>query len=95
MSSLELGHCVAVSLEGAVDNIRADIDHIRHNWLVLRAVPRNISGLSLSVSVGGSVVLMVDGSLSSSPLSVCIWERGVLGENLGQVPEEEIWVVHQ
>lgn len=41
------------------------------------------------------MVLMVDGSLSSSPLSVSIGKRGVLGKNLGQVPEEEIWVVHQ
>jgi hypothetical protein len=90
-----LGGGVAVSLEGTVDNIRPDIDHVWHDWLILRTVPRHVSRLSLSVPVGGSVVLMVDGGLSGSPLSVSVWERGVLGKNLSQVPEEQIWVVHQ
>lgn len=38
---------------------------------------------------------MEDGGLSGLPLSVCIGYGWVLGENLGQVPVEEIWVVDQ
>ena len=49
----------------------------------------------MSVSVCRSVVLVVDRGLSSSPLSVCIGDRWVLRENLGQVPVEEVWVVGQ
>ena len=41
------------------------------------------------------MILMEDWGLSSSPLSVCIWKRWVLWENLSDVPEEEIWVVDQ
>jgi hypothetical protein len=70
--SLKLRGGVVVSLEGSVDDLRADIDHIWHNRLALRAVPRHVSWLSVSVSVGRSVVLVEDGCLSHSPLFVCI-----------------------
>ena len=86
---------VVVPLEGAVDDLGAHVDHVGHNGLALRTVPRNISGLSESVSVGGSVVLMEHRGLSGSPLSVCIRYRGISGKNLSQVPEEEIWVVDE
>jgi len=95
MSSLEWGSRVAVSLEGTIDNICTSVDEIRHDWLILRAVPRNISWLSDSVSVTGLVILMEDWSLSGSPLSVSIWNWRVLWENSTDVPPEEIWVVHQ
>jgi len=91
--SLELRGGVVVSLEGSVDDLRADVDHVGHDRLVLRAVPRHVSWLSVSVSVGRSVVLMEDGSLSGSPLSVCIGDGWVLWKNLSQVPVEEIWIV--
>ena len=94
-SSLEWGSGVAVSLEGTVDDISTSIDEIRHDWLILRAVPWNISWLSNSVSVTGLVVLMEDWSLSGSPLSVSIWNWWVLWENSSQVPPEEVWIVHQ
>lgn len=41
------------------------------------------------------MVLVIDGGLSCSPLAVCIGNGWVLGEDLGQVPPEEIWVVDQ
>ena len=63
--------------------------------MVLRTVPRNVSWLSVSVPIGGSVVLMIDGSLSGSPLSMCIRDRWVPWKDLGQVPIEQIWVVDQ
>mgnify|MGYP000023275364 FL=1 len=93
--SLEWGSGVAVSLEGTVDNICSGIDKIWHDWLILRTVPWNISWLSNSVSVTGLVVLMEYWGLSSSPLSVGIWNWWVLWENSAEVPPEEIWVVHQ
>ena len=93
--SLEWGSGVAVSLEGTVDNICSGIDKIWHDWLILRTVPWNISWLSNSVSVTGLVVLMEYWGLSSSPLSVGIWNWWVLWENSAKVPPEEIWVVHQ
>lgn len=39
------------------------------------------------------MVLMVDGGLSGSPLSVSVGERWVLGQDSCDGPEEEIWVV--
>ena len=93
--SLEWGGRVAVSLEGTVDNIGSSIDKVWHNWLILRAVPWNISWLSNPVSVAGLVVLMEDWSLSGSPLSVSIWNRWVLWQDPGEVPPEEVWVVHE
>lgn len=86
---------VDVSLEGTVDNIGSHIDHVWHDWLVHRTIPRNVSWLSVSVSISGSVILMVDWGLSSSPFSVSIWARWVSWENLGQVPVEQVWIVHE
>ncbi len=91
--SLELRGGVVVSLEGSIDDLRTDVDHVGHNWLVLRTVPSHVSGLSVSVSVGGSVVLVVDGGLSGSPLSVSIGDGWVLGKDLGQVPVEQVGIV--
>lgn len=47
----------------------------------------------MSVSVGRSVVLVIDGSLSGPPLSVCIGDGRVLGQDLCQVPVEQVGVV--
>lgn len=94
-SSFELRGGVAVSLEGSVDDICAGVDHVWHDWLVHASIPRNVSWLSHSVSVGGSVVLVIDRVLSGSPLSVSIRDRRVLRKNLSDGPEEQIWVVNQ
>ena len=93
--SLECGSRVAVSLEGTVDDIGSSVHKIWHNWLILRTIPRNISWLSEPVSIAGLVILMEDWSLSSSPLSVSIWNRWVLWQDSGHVPPEEIWVVRE
>lgn len=91
--SLECGSRVAVSPEGTVDDIGSSVHEIWHNWLILRTVPRNISWLSEPVSIAGLVVLMEDWGLSSSPLSVSVWNRWVLWQDSAEVPPEEIWVV--
>ena len=93
--SLELRSGVVVPLECSVDNLGAHVYHVGHDWLVLRTVPSNISWLSVSVSVGGSVVLMVHRSLSGSPLSVSIGYGWVSWQDLCQVPVEQVWVVDQ
>ncbi len=93
--SLKLRSGVDVSLEGAVDDLGADVDHVGHDGLVLGAVPGHVSRLSVSVSVGRSVVLMIDGGLSGPPLAVSVGHGGVLGQDLSQVPPEEVWVVDQ
>lgn len=41
------------------------------------------------------MVLMVDGSLSGSPLSVGVREGWVLGQDSCHIPEEQVWVVDQ
>ena len=71
------------------------VDEVRHDGLRLRTIPGNVSGLSESVPVYSFVSLMVDGSLSSSPLSVSIRNWGVLGESSAEIPPEEVWVVQQ
>ena len=93
--SLQLRSGVDISLEGAVNDLGADVDHVGHDWLVLGSVPTNVSWLSVSVSVGCSMVLMENRGLSGSPLAVSVWNRWVLGQNLSQVPPEEIWVVNE
>lgn len=93
--SLELRSGVVVPLECSVDDLGAHVYHVGHDGLVLRTVPSNVSRLSVSVSVGGSVVLVIDGSLSGSPLSVCIGYRWVSWQDLCQVPVEQVWVVDQ
>lgn len=93
--SLELRGGVVVPLECSVDNLGAHVYHVGHDGLVLRTVPSNISWLSVSVSVGGSVVLVIHGGLSGSPLSVCIGYGGVSWQDLCQVPVEQVWVVDQ
>ena len=93
--SLEGGGRVAVSLENTVDNIRALIDKVRHDWLVVRAVPRNVSGLSGSVSVASLVVLVEDWSLSGPPLTVSIGHWWVSWQDSANIPPEKIWVVEK
>ena len=95
LSSLESRGGVAVSLEGTVDDIGSSVHKIWHNWLILRTIPRNISWLSNSVSVASLVILMEDWRLSSSPLSMRIWNWWVLWKNSGQIPPEEIWIVQE
>ena len=63
--------------------------------MVHRSVPRHISGLSEPVSVHVLVVLMEDGGLSHSPLSVGVLHRGVLRQNSCQVPEIQVWHVDE
>jgi len=92
-ASLELRSWVAVSLECSIYHIRANIDHVWHDWLVHRTIPRNISWLSVSVPIGILVVLMEDWGLSCSPFSVGIWKRRVSWQNSCQVPVEQVWVV--
>jgi len=92
---MKLGYSVTVSLEGTIDDICSDIDHVWHNWLILATIPRNISWFSVSVSIGSSVVLMIDGGLSHSPLSVSVWERWVLWEDSCACIVEQVWVVNK
>ena len=33
-SSLELRGCVAVSLEGSIDDTGSNVDHVWHDWLI-------------------------------------------------------------
>ena len=49
----------------------------------------------MSVSVHILVVLMVDWSLASSPLSVRVGHGRVLWEDAGNRPVEQVWVVDQ
>lgn len=77
--SLELRGGVVVPLECSVDDLGAHVYHVRHDGLALRAVPRHVSGLSESVSVGGSVVLMEHRGLSGSPLSVSVGNGRIPG----------------
>ena len=93
--SLERSSGVAVSLESTVVHVGASVHKVWHDWLVLRTVPRNVSWLSDSVSVAGLVVLMEHWLLSSSPLSVGVWNWRVLWENSADVPPEQVWVVQQ
>lgn len=93
--SLELRGGVVVPLECSVDNLGAHVYHVGHDGLVLRTVPSNISWLSVSVSVGRPVVLVIHGGLSGPPLSVCVGYGGVSWQDLCQVPVEQVWVVDQ
>ena len=66
---------------------------VRHGRLVLGTVPSHVPWPSMSVSVHVLVVLMVDWSLASSPLSVRIGHGRVLWEDAGNRPVEQVWVV--
>lgn len=63
--------------------------------MVLGSIPRKVSWLSESVSVCVSVVLMVDRSLSCSPFKMGVGHSWVSGQHSGDVPIEQVWVVHQ
>ena len=49
----------------------------------------------MAVPVHILVILVIDGSLASSPLSVRIGHGRVLGEDAACRPVEQVWVVHQ
>lgn len=93
--SLKLWRRVRVSLEGTVDDICALINEIWHDWLVHGAIPWNVSRLSKSVPVASTMVLMVDWSLPSAPLTVSIWHWWVAWQNTADIPPEEVWVVEE
>lgn len=95
LCSLEGGSRVAVALEGTVNDVGASVDEVRHDGLILRAIPRHVARLSHAVSVASLMVLMEDRSLSGSPLAVSIGHRRVSGENARNVPPEEVRVVQQ
>ena len=88
-------HSVDVSFECSIDYVSSNVNHVWHDRLVLRTIPRDVSGLSHSISVGILVVLMEDWSLSGSPLSVGIRDGWVSWNHSGHVPIEEVWVVGQ
>lgn len=93
--SLELWGRVTVSLEGTVDDVRALVHKVWHDWLVHGAIPWDISWLSHSVSIDHLVVLVEDWSLPGSPLSVGIWNWRVPWQDSADVPPIEVWVVQQ
>ena len=68
---------------------------IGHDRLVHGTVPLDVAGLSHSVPVHILVVLVIDRSLASSPLAVCIGHRRVLWENTSDGPVEEVRMVDQ
>ena len=93
--SLELRRGIDVTLEGTVVDIGSIVVHERKHGLVHGTIPLDVTRLSVAVSVHILVVLMVDRSLTSSPLSVSIGNRRVLGENTAASPPEKIWVINQ
>jgi len=90
-----LGSSVDVALESSVVDIGAGVVQVWHGWLVHAAIPSHVARLSHSVPVHVLVVLMIDRSLSGSPLSVSIRNGRVLGKNTSDCPVEQIWVVHK
>jgi len=90
-----LGSGVAVALESAVDDVGAVVVHVRHDGLVLRAIPSHVAGLSEPVAVHVLVGHVEHWLLSGLPLAVGVRHWGVLGQNAGHVPEEKVWVVGQ
>jgi len=91
--SLELGHGVAVALEGSVDDIGTVVVHVRDDGLVHGTVPLHVARRSVTVSVAVLVGVVVHGVLASSPLTMSIRNWGVLGEDTGHGPVEQVWVV--
>ena len=59
------------------------------------SIPRDVSGLSVSVSVGVLVVLMENWGLHHSPVVGRVPGHWVGGHLSGQVQVEEVWVVQQ
>ena len=90
-----MGNSVAVALEGAIDDIGAVVVHERHHRLVHGTVPLHVAWVSVSVSVAVLVVLMEHRLLTSHPLAVSIGNRRVSGQNTGDVPVEQLGVVHK
>ena len=68
---------------------------VGHNRLVHGSIPLDVSRLSVPVSVHVLVVLVEDGVLSSSPLSVAVRNRRVRGQDSSASPVEEIRVVSE
>ena len=91
--SLELGHGVAVALEGSVDDIGTVVVHVRDDGLVHGTVPLYVARRSVTVPVTILVRVMVHRVLTSPPLAMCIRNWGVLGKHTGHGPVEQVWVV--
>jgi hypothetical protein len=86
---------VWISSKGSVDHSCAIVNEERHDWLILSTVPRNISWLSSSVSVGTSMVLMVYWLLSISPISIVSALEWHFGWSSSQDCVVEIWAILQ
>ena len=93
--SLKLWSRVRVSLESTIDDIRALLDEVWHDWVVHGTIPCNVSWHSHSVPVASTMVLVEDWSLSSSPLSVSIWNWWISWQNTAHIPPEEVWIVEK
>jgi hypothetical protein len=93
--SLELRAGIDVALEGAIVDVCAVIVEVGKRGLVHGAVPLDVPWESVAVPVHILVILVIDWSLTSSPLSVRIGNGWVLWQNLADRPVEEIWVVDQ
>ena len=93
--SSELGHGGDITLEGSVVHLRSVVVQVWHDWLVHGTVPLHVPWLSVSVPVHVLVVLVEDWLLAGSPLAVGVWNWWVLGQNSGQSPVHQVWVVHQ
>ena len=91
--SLELGNRVAVSLESTIENIGTVIVHEWDSWLVHGTVPLHVARASVTVSVNVLVRKMEHRVLASPPLTVCIRNWGVLGQDTSNVPVEQVRVV--
>lgn len=93
--SLELGHRVAVALEGSIKHAGSGVVEVGHGRLAHGTVPRHVTRLSVAVAVHNSVVLMEHGVLANRPVLVGVSDNGVLGEDLSEVEEEEVGVVEE
>ena len=69
--------------------------HVGHSWLVHAAIPSDVAWAAVSVAVHVLVVLMEHRVLASTPLAVCIRNWRILGKNTGEIPVEQVGVVHQ
>jgi len=90
-----LGHRVAVSFKGTVDNVGTVVVHVGYHWLVHGAIPLHVARLSVTISVHVLVRQVEHRVLASSPFAVCIWHGRVLGQNTSHRPVEQVGVIGQ
>ena len=64
-------------------------------FLVHAAIPSDVARAAVSVAIHVLVVLMEHRVLASTPLAVCIRNWRILGKNTGEIPVEQVGVVHQ